>query len=193
MHPQLEEVRREYVAAHDRLHRLMEQVPDDVWQQRPEPGSWSAAECVAHLNLTAHHYRPVVTAAIEECRRWGDPAPARFRRDPIGWLLWRTAGPPVRMRARTTANFIPADTPPAADLVAEFDELQAEQLQWIAEADGLPIDRVRITSPYDARIRYNLFSCLTILPRHQHRHLWQAERAAAALGHSAAPAHKLAG
>jgi hypothetical protein len=25
-------------------------------------------------------------------------------------------------------------------------------------------------------VRYNLYSCFTILPRHQHRHLWQAER-----------------
>ena len=27
-----------------------------------------------------------------------------------------------------------------------------------------------------AKLRYNLYSCLTILPPHQHRHLWQAER-----------------
>jgi len=25
-------------------------------------------------------------------------------------------------------------------------------------------------------VRYNLFACFTILPLHQHRHLWQAER-----------------
>jgi len=25
-------------------------------------------------------------------------------------------------------------------------------------------------------VRYNLYACFTILPRHQHRHLWQAER-----------------
>ena len=33
-----------------------------------------------------------------------------------------------------------------------------------------------IVSPFDGRLRYNLYSCLTILPAHQHRHLWQAER-----------------
>jgi len=35
---------------------------------------------------------------------------------------------------------------------------------------------VRVTSPFNARVRYNLYACFTILPRHQHRHLWQAER-----------------
>jgi hypothetical protein len=30
-------------------------------------------------------------------------------------------------------------------------------------------------------LTYNLFACLTILPRHQHRHFWQAEQAWQAL------------
>ena len=31
-------------------------------------------------------------------------------------------------------------------------------------------------APIDARARYNLFAALGIVPRHQHRHLWQAEQ-----------------
>ena len=38
------------------------------------------------------------------------------------------------------------------------------------------LGRLWIISPFDARIRYNAYACLTILPRHQHRHLWQAEQ-----------------
>jgi hypothetical protein len=38
---------------------------------------------------------------------------------------------------------------------------------------------VRITSPFNERVRYNVYSALTILAVHQHRHLWQAEQAAA--------------
>src|SRR5256885_15849937 len=68
----------------------------------------------------------------------------------------------------------------------EFDRLQAAQLDCLAQADGLPLSQVRVTSPFNASVRYNLYACFTILPRHQHRHLWQAERvgegAAAAKG-----------
>ena len=32
--------------------------------------------------------------------------------------------------------------------------------------------------PVDARARYNVFAALSIMARHQHRHLWQAEQAA---------------
>ena len=61
-------------------------------------------------------------------------------------------------------------------LIEEFDHLQTAQLESVARADGLPLERVRVTSPFNARVRYNLYSCFTILPRHQHRHMWQAER-----------------
>jgi hypothetical protein len=33
-----------------------------------------------------------------------------------------------------------------------------------------------VQSPFNEKVKYNLYSCLTILPPHQHRHLWQAEQ-----------------
>jgi hypothetical protein len=82
----------------------------------------------------------------------------------------------VRIRTRTTAPFVPAGSEPRPQLLATFDRLQAEQLECVALADGRPIDRVMVPSPFNPRLRYNLYACLTILPRHQERHIWQAER-----------------
>ena len=84
--------------------------------------------------------------------------------------------PPVGFRMRTTAGFLPPALDSAEGLVEAFSSLQALQQDALRAADGLPLGRVRIVSPFDPRVRYNLYSCLTILPRHQHRHLWQAER-----------------
>ena len=181
MHPQLDAVRREFISAQQRLHLLTDEVPPERWSERPGPDRWSIGECVGHLNLTAREYRPLVLAALAECRRHDDPVPRRYRRDPIGWFLWRTQGPPVRFRTKTVAAFVPAADRPADELLAEFDQLQAEQTGWVAMSDGLAIDRVRVTSPFDSRIRYTLFACLSILPRHQHRHIWQAEQVARTL------------
>jgi hypothetical protein len=176
MHPQLQAVTAELIAAQERLHRLSKSTPDDWWSTRADPSRWSIVECVAHLNLTAKAFLPVLRRGIEEGRRMPVTAPARFRRDPTGWLLWRTSGPPVRFRSRTAASFVPSDSAPRPDTLAEFDRLQEAQIGCVREADGLPLSAIRITSPIDARVRYNLYSCLTILPRHQQRHIWQAEQ-----------------
>lgn len=165
---------------------LAETAAPEHWARRPAEGSWSAAECLAHLNLTSEAYLPGLQDGIEQARRMGVAAPARYRRDPLGWLLWRTMGPPVRLRVRTAAPFIPTADLPPSEMLDRFEHLQAEVAACLRDADGLPLHRVRVTSPFDARVRYNLFSALSIVPRHQLRHLWQAERALAAARDSAA-------
>lgn len=62
----------------------------------------------------------------------------------------------------------------------DFERLQADVIACVRAADGLPIDHIKLMSPFDPRVKYNLFAALTIIPRHQHRHLLQAERAAGA-------------
>lgn len=182
MHPQLERIADEYRSAERRLHDLVHTVPAERWSKRAHPDRWSVAECVAHLNLTSAEYLPLLRDAIARARAFGAAAPARYRRDPIGWLLWRTMGPPVRVRLKTIARFLPAGAVAPSLLVGEFDRLQRTQLDLLAQADGLPLERVRVTSPFNPRVRYNLYACFTILPRHQHRHLWQAEQVWAGRG-----------
>ena len=177
MNAQLQEIRDELRSARDRLHRLAGSLSDDAWSRRPGPDRWSPAECVAHLDLTSAAFVPLLREGLDRARALGGPPPSRYRRDPVGWLLWRTMGPPVRGRVKTIAPFVPrGDLPPEA-LIAEFDRHQEELGSIVVSADGLPLGRVRIPSPFAERVRYNLFSALSILPRHQHRHLWQAERA----------------
>lgn len=176
MHPQLRVVADELVAAQAHLHRLARATPAGQWLTRADPGRWSAAECVAHLNLTAEAFLPLIRRALDEAAALGEAAPARLRRDLTGWMLWRSAGPPVRFRVRTTAPFVPTGSEPLSTLLDTFDRLQAAQVECVERADGRPIHRVKIRSPFDARLRYNLYACLTVLPRHQERHIWQAEQ-----------------
>jgi hypothetical protein len=176
VHRELKAVLDEFDSALDRLRALRDRVPGSQWATRPGPDRWSIGECVAHLNLTSTAFLPLVRAGLDEARRSGHAAPARYRRDLFGWLLWRSMGPPVKRKFKTTAPFVPRSDRTSADLVSEFERLQAEQRALATEADGLPIDRVKIASPFNPRLRYNLFSALAILPRHQHRHLWQAEQ-----------------
>jgi hypothetical protein len=181
MHPQLQELTDQFTAARARLHRLVDSVPAARFAERPPAGGWSPAECVAHLNLSARAYIPPVREQIARARTLGVPARPRYQRGVLGWLLWRMMGPRQGVRMKTTATFLPGGDQPVAELVAEFDRLQDEQMELVRISDGLPIDRVMLVSPFDARVKYNAFAALGILANHQHRHLDQAERAWAAV------------
>lgn len=180
MHVQLLPVADEYRAAEARLARLVDAVPAERWPVRPEPGRWSVSECIDHLNRTSEAFIPAIRSAMSAAESLRGEGARRFRRDTVGWLLSVIMPPPVRVvRASTSSDFEPTSMAPPAELVRRFGELQQAQLECLELADGLPLDRIRIASPFNPRVRYNLYSCFVILPRHQHRHLWQAEQAAA--------------
>lgn len=178
MHPQLEQVADEFRAAQAHLHRAVAELRDDEWKQRPGDGRWSVAEIVEHLDLTGDAFLPGIRGAIERGRAQSqERTRARYSRDFMGWLLWRIMPPPVRLRVKAAASFVPVGNATPADLLARFDALQAEQLACVEAADGLDLERLVVQSPFAARVKYNLYSCLSILPRHQERHIWQAEQA----------------
>ena len=181
MQSQLTTIVEQFQEVQARLHRLADALPADRWAARPDPERWSVAECVAHLNLTSEAYLPIIRDGLQRARALGGPAPRQYRRDLVGWLLARMTGPipaigGVRLgKTKTAPAFVPRGEQPREALLADFDRLQAEQIALTREAEGLPLDRVKIVSPFDARVQYNLYSALTILPGHQKRHLLQAQ------------------
>jgi hypothetical protein len=180
LQPQLAVLVREFEQASERLRRLAWDLDASQWAHRPAESRWSVAECVAHVNLASSAYLPLLRDGIDRARRLGTRR-RRYHRDIVGWLLWRGAGPPVRTRVRTTAAFVPSGAMEKTAILTDFGRLQNEQIACVRDANGLPIDRVTLVSPFSARIKYSLYSAMTILPRHQHRHLWQAEQVAESL------------
>jgi hypothetical protein len=180
VHGQLQAIVEELDAARARLRALNGWIPPSAWAQRPAPTRWSPAECVAHLNLSSEALLPLLHAGLRQARRCRPGITLRYRRDALGWLMWRVVSPSSRLRATTPKAFDPGPRAHVTGLLTDFDRLQAALAACVCEADGLGIDEVRIASPFDARMTYNLYAALTLVPRHQHRHLRQAERAARA-------------
>ena len=181
MHPQLAGLLDEYKSALQQAHALQSTVPYGRWAERPEPTRWSIGECIAHLNLTSEAFLAPIRVGLAAARAQGRQPRDHYRRDFAGWLLSVILPPPVRMRVRTPAPFVPQGVAPPSELMAAFDRYQAEFVACVRDADGLPIDKVDIPSPFNPRFHYNIWSALVIIPRHQARHLWQAEQVWSAL------------
>ena len=179
--PQLAAIVTQFELAQERLHELVADTPEERWGVRADPSQWSVAECVAHLNLTSQAYVPMLRDAFSDARFAGADPPRRYRMDPMGWTIALTAGPLPRLgrrrfgRVKTIPAFVPGGDLGRATTVSEFDRLQAELIDLAQDAEGRPLARMRIVSPFNSRVSYNAYSCLVILPRHEQRHLWQAE------------------
>jgi hypothetical protein len=170
--------------AQHRLRRLSDRVSDAKWNQRPGPGRWSAGDCVEHLSITTKAYLPLLRDALVEARELNRPAPKHYRKDPLGWFMSKMMSPMRHIGklrlipVKTMPDFVPKGSKPRGELLSEFVRLQGELITIVRKADGLPLDQVKIVSPFGGKMKYNAYSALVIIEEHQHRHLQQAEEAA---------------
>lgn len=185
MQKQLRAVSDSLESAQSRLRRLSDKLSDADWNKRPAPNRWSAAECVEHLNLTSNAYVPLLRDAVARAKKIGGAPRKHYRRDPLGWFMSMMIGP-VRhlgtfrlVRVKTTPRFVPKAGRSRSETLSDFVRLQAELAALIRSGDQLPLAQVKIISPFGERMKYSAYSALVIVARHQHRHLEQAEEAAA--------------
>lgn len=175
MHPDLESLDRELAALGERVDRTFGGLDDATLRRRPSPDQWSPSECLMHLVLTTNPY-------LAKLDRLYQAAPTgvavrRFRLGFVGWIMAKSMEPPVRARFKTMPSFVPDADKPAAEVLAAFRSSQAELRKRIQAAEGLDLNRLMVSSPFNAKIRYNVYAAFRILAAHQRRHLWQADRA----------------
>lgn len=179
--PQLAAIGGEHDRLDERIRRLLAGTSDERWNRRNDPDAWSVAECFAHLNLSSAAMVPRLRVAWNEARTLG-PAPHRYRATIVGAILTAMVGPVPRVgrfglgRVRTPAPFIPQGAMPREAILREFGEWQAAERLLLREAAAMPVDRVRIESPFAKGMFYDGYSSLRILVRHALRHVDQAER-----------------
>ena len=180
MHDQLARVLASLDEASRRAHALADRLTPGEAADRPEPKRWSVAENLAHLNLTSEAFLPLIENALHEAAQIGGEV-GRYRRDFFGGLLSMIVGPQITIRGRrlgsvrTKPPFEPTAARSIARIMADFDQLQVMLTSFVRSAEGLPIDQVRVESPFDKRVKYNLYSAFLIIARHQLRHIVHAE------------------
>jgi hypothetical protein len=180
----IEEVEKELNDATHRAWTLVHSTDGRLFTVRPNASSWSAAECLSHLSISSELFLPVLQKAIDDARKRGLKEPKRPpKMDVIGRVLRWFLEPPIRQRVKTSAPFVPRSVRAKAEAFGEFASLQSKVTELLNAARGIDLSRVKVVSPFDKRVRYNLYSAFRILVAHERRHLWQAEQAVSALRH----------
>jgi hypothetical protein len=177
----LDEVEKELNEATRRAWTLVHSTDGRLFTVRPTPVSWSAAECLSHLSISTDLFLPVLQKALEEGRARHLVSDRRPSMDVLGRILRWFLEPPIRQRVKTSAPFVPRSIRAKAEAFGEFASLQSKLTELINDFRGLDLGRIKIVSPFDKRVKYNVYSALRIVITHQRRHLWQAEQAVAAL------------
>ncbi len=174
--PPLSKVRQELLENTERLGRLAGSLDDTGWGRRAANGGWSPAECAMHLNTTSNALVPILNAALDGAKEYCECSSRHPRFDPVGWLLLKSIEPPYRLRMKTPPTFVPSAIAPKHEVLERWEDSQASIIATLERGDAYPLGNIFIRSPFEARMKYSVYSAFRIIAAHQRRHLWQAER-----------------
>jgi len=165
-------------AVEDELARLLTSSSQEAFNHRTDEGDWSPAEVIEHLILTTELYLPRLDRAIERGHRRG----LEGRSEGIGFFekkFIEALEPPPKRRFKAPGRFRPPKDLPDVEpneALERFRASQASLTERIDQADGLPISRMKISSPFSPLLRLRVTAAFMILATHQRRHLWQIRR-----------------
>lgn len=173
----LDELETQFTAICERFRELVASAGCELCIRPPAPGSWSVAQCLRHLNASADAYFPIWQQVISNAGPRREAPSAPYRIDFWGRLLSWILEPPPRIRSKTPVPFEPLHCSEITPVFDGFLDRQRRIVTALHRCRGRAIDKVRISSPVDARIHYSIWSSFLINVAHQRRHLWQAEQA----------------
>jgi hypothetical protein len=180
--PEVDDYRQEFERLAGEAEALVAPLSEDQFNWHPAPGSWSIAQCIDHLNVTARVYLPRLDEAIAEAVRRGLYGEGPFNHDFVGRWFVRIMEPPAGIKVKAPASFQPPQRRSRSEILAGFRAYQVQFVDRLRQASGLDLRRAKVHSPASAWIKISLNSSFALMAAHERRHLWQARRVLAAPG-----------
>lgn len=163
----------------DKAVKEWQNLPPQKLNQEPTPGSWSAAQCMAHLNAYGDYYLPAIEKAIHQARHQGSTPAEEFRSSWLGAYFTKIMQPDSKTKMKSPTNAIPPAAPNPTETLAQFIDQQERLLKLIEQARTVDLNRVRIPISIVQWIRLKLGDTFGFYVAHHRRHVFQAERALA--------------
>lgn len=177
-HPHLQALDKGAGQNVERVRRLFETHGESVLTWKPDPETWSIAECIEHLVVIDGQYIPKITEAIERAEREGKRSDAPYRAAWLTGMFINASGENGKRKVKTFKAFQPDQAGHAGDVgsAGRFIAQQEMLRALIRRADGLDLNRVKFSSPLSSLLRFSIGEALAMLISHQKRHLTQGER-----------------
>ena len=172
MKKSLDEIRSEIAAVDTEAKRLCEGLTEEQLSWRPQPGKWSIAENLAHLNVTTQTYVPGIRRSLETARAQGVTGSGAFDLGFTGKLFVNYLEPPFKMKTKAPKAIQPILQGPAKDALPQFLRGQEAFAKLVDSADGVDCGRVTFVSPFASILRMKLIAAFATVTAHDRRHLW---------------------
>ncbi|MGL1886069.1 MAG: DinB family protein [Reichenbachiella sp.] len=155
----------------------MAELDKELLLKRPEKESWSALECIEHLNIADAHY---LTEFDKRFTNGPESNEEEFRTGWLGNYFVKSIAPredgTIPSPMKTMKKFKPVIRI-HHDTVSKFLEDQDELLAVLKQCETLDLHKIKIPSAIGRIVTFKLGDALRFLIGHNLRHIIQAKKA----------------
>ena len=156
-------------------------LPASQFEVTPSAQSWSASQCLAHLNSYGEYYLPQLHYAIVRGKERGKISVPEFKTGLLGnyftnLMLPENNGVPSR-KMKSPKDHLPIANDDSAIVLATFIEQQEKMIALLQQARHVNLNAVKVPISIAKFIRLRLGDVFMFIVAHNSRHMLQAERA----------------
>ena len=143
------------------------------WKLNPE--SWSVGECISHIVNSNSLYLTKIENILNSFPT-GSEKDFPYKQSFFGKLIAKGVDPVYVKKSKTFKVFFPDASEIHKDIIDEYVKSSKKFIELAGRMRNLDLKRIKLSSPVNKLIRLNLGDSLIIIPKHDERHLNQAER-----------------
>lgn len=158
-----------------RTKKLFVNKTEEEINKKPSLKSWSAAECIDHLNVYASAYlanTKVLETLAKDIDRDKNYSP-RF----LPSKFIKAVGPDAKLKLKSINVSSSYSSEIDKKIIEQFISYQKKFLEVLSQISFDDLKKIKVVSPFARLLKFQLGEMLLLTLHHQQRHLNQAERA----------------
>ena len=142
---------------------------------KPASKIWSVGECINHLVITNELYLKKMKEIVYKSTSDSNVS-YNYSQSITGKLITNTVDPGKVKKFKTFKVFDPLKSTASNSAVQDYILIMKRFIELVKDMSRLNLKKIKFSSPVNKFIRMNLGDPLIFIPRHDERHLNQAER-----------------
>jgi len=159
----------------ERAIKSFSYLPENQFNWKPQADKWSIGECISHLVKTNNLYLTKIES-IFTLAAFGAEKDFHYKQSFMGKLIAKGVDPASVRKIKTFKVFFPASSNFQKNIIDEYINSSKKFIELARKMLSLDLRKYKISSPVNNWIRLNLGDPLIIIPKHDERHLNQAEK-----------------
>jgi hypothetical protein len=142
---------------------------------KPATDIWSVGECFKHIEITNELYikkiSELVTSNVSNMNE-----DFKYNQSFMGKMITKAVSPKNPKKVKTFKVFTPSKSSFEKSVIEDYVLVVKKLIEMVKRLDGINLKKIKFSSPVNKYMRLNLGDPLIFIPKHDERHLNQAER-----------------